>query len=106
MKLAGAGDTPFDTMAPSLPAKPSESATMVPLVSPEEIANNLVYAYDVHETQLVEWRKDPAKLTSLRKASVNTSLAGYTQVPDLTERDTFFAAMKALCERKPATEME
>jgi hypothetical protein len=77
-----------------------------PLIPAEEIADNLVYAYNVHETQLCELRQDPARLKRLRNASVNTPLAGYTKVPDLAERDLFFATMKKICEQAPKTGVE
>ncbi len=77
-----------------------------PLISAEEIADNLVYAYDVHETQLCELRQDPARLKRLRQASINKPLAGYTKVPDLAERDLFFAAMRKICEQVPKSGVE
>jgi hypothetical protein len=78
-----------------------------PLLTPEEIGNNLAYSVDVHEQQLRELRADPAELDRLRKASVGTPIGGYTKMPlDLDERDRFFAAMMAICKSKPQTEMQ
>jgi hypothetical protein len=72
--------------------------------SPEEIGDALVYASDVHETQLCELRKDSGKLLKLAKAAVGKPIAGYARVPnDHCERNRFFAAMKALCESKSTT---
>jgi hypothetical protein len=77
-----------------------------PLLTPEAIADNIVYALDVHEKQLKELRKDPDGLMRLTVASAKTPLAGYTKVPGIGERDRFFATMKRLCEREPKTAEE
>jgi hypothetical protein len=85
-----------------LPRRPS--ARLSPPLSPEQIADNIVFALDVHETQLRELRQNPEELWRLTKDAVRAPLCGYTAVPlSLAKRDRFFADMKALCDSQPTT---
>jgi hypothetical protein len=97
-------------MAPSSPilsATTSASARTSPPLRPEQIADNIIFALDVHETQLSELRKNPEELWQLTRDAVRAPLRGYTAVPlALAKRDRFYAVMKALCDSQPKTAFE
>jgi hypothetical protein len=90
-----------------MPATGSATSASKSSLTPEDIADTVVYALDVHEKQLRELRPDADELKRLTMESIGKPLAGYTKVPtELAERDAFFAAMKALIEREPKTGYE
>ncbi len=86
---------------------PTPASALSPPLSPEAIADNIVFALDVHEKTLRDLRTNPEELWQLTRDSIRTPLQGYTAVPHaLEERDEFFAVMKALCDRVPTTGFE
>jgi hypothetical protein len=82
----------------------SASAAMPPPPSPQEAANLLLGAADLHERQLSELRERPAELAFLQRASIGQPLAGYRAIStQLSERDRFLSAMLDICNRVPQT---
>jgi hypothetical protein len=100
--------TPSSSPSPSQPAGAAEAASssLAPSLSPEDVADNIIYALEVHERQLCQLRKNPAELKQLMYDSVRTLLAGFDKTPGAEERDRFFAIMEALCEREQSGSFE